>query len=164
MRTIFFSFSAIDTLFIYTVRFDHFMYFITGLFLPSNTFFPIKMNFLTFEEIEGKRKNSKLIWIVEEQYLYFKKDERADGRKVYLCYQNRIDSNQPCPARRSIDSKGIVTTNTMPHSNHTDHRFIYEEMNTKSAIVNSCIQAATALKDLHVSVPNQQIFTRELFK
>lgn len=122
------------------------------------------MNSLTFEEVEGKRKNSKLVWIVEEQYLYFKKDERADGRKVFLCYQNRIDPSQNCPARRSIDVKGVVSTNAIPHSCHADHSSIYKDMKTKSAIVNSCIQAATALEGLHVSVPNQKIFIRELSK
>lgn len=63
-----------------------------------------------------------------------------------------------------IDLEGVVTTNTIPHSCHTDHSSLYEDLKTRSAIVNSCIQAAAALEGLHVSVPNQQIFTRELSK
>lgn len=122
------------------------------------------MNFLTAEEVEGKRKNSKLIWIVEEQLLYFKKDERTDGKKVFLCYQNIIDSSQPCPARRFIDLEGVVTLNALPHICHNDHRSVYEDLKTKSGVINGCIQAAKALEGLHVSVPNQQIFIRELSK
>lgn len=124
----------------------------------------MKMNFLTFEVIEGKRKNSRLIWIVEEKFLYSIKDGRADGRKVYLCYQNKIDGNSPCSARRLIDSNGVVTTNALPHSHHPDHESIYKDMKSRSGIIESCIQAATVLGDLHISVPTQQIFTRELAK
>lgn len=121
------------------------------------------MDFLTFEVVEGKRKGSQLIWINEEKFLHFKKDERA-GRKVYQCYQNKIDKNSPCSARRLIDSKGIVTTNAIPHSSHLSHGSIYSDMKTRSGIIDSCIQAATALEGLHVTVPTQQIFTRELAK
>lgn len=119
---------------------------------------------MNFEEIEGKRKGSKLVWIPEEKYLYSKKDERADGKRIYLCYQNRIDENQPCPARRFIDIAGVVTTNEVPHSCHQDHNLIYKDMKTRSDVLNSCIQAASALEGLHISVPNQRIFTRELSK
>lgn len=126
--------------------------------------FLIKRNFLTAEEVEGKRKNSKLIWIVEEQFLYSKKDVRADGTKVLLCYQNKIDSSQPCPARRLFDLKGVVTTNGLPHARHENHRSVYDDMKTRSNIISGCIQAATALEGLNLPVPNQDIFTRELSK
>lgn len=119
---------------------------------------------MNFEEVEGKRKGSKLIWIPIEQYLYFKKDARIDGSNVYLCYQNRLDKSQPCPARRTIDSVGTVTTNQMPHSCHGNHKSLYDDLKTRSSILDSCIQAASALEGLHMPVPNQQIFTRELSK
>lgn len=122
------------------------------------------MDFLTFEVVEGKRKNSKLIWIPEEKFLYFKKDERADGRIVYLCYQNQINKDSSCPARRSIDLRGNVTTNATTHACHTDHQSLYNDMKSRSGIINRCIQAAAALEGLHVAVPNQQIFTHELSK
>lgn len=119
------------------------------------------MNFLTAEIVEGKRKGSKLVWIPEENHLYYIKDERG-ARKVYLCYQNREDKNSSCPARRFIDSDGQVTSNQIPHANHPNHEQIYNDLKTRSKIIQSCIQASTALEDLHVTVPTQQIFTREL--
>lgn len=126
------------------------------------------MDFLTAEIVEGKRKDSKLVWVVEEKYLYYKKDERSDGTVVYLCYHNRInnssDKQHPCPARRHIDSTGRVTTNQIPHSNHTDHEQLYADLKTRSGIIQSCIQTASALEGLHVTVPTQKIFTRELAK
>lgn len=122
------------------------------------------MSSLTYEIVEGHRKGSKLLWIKEERYLYFMKDKRVDGRTVYLCYQNRFSGNGSCSARCSIDNQGALTTNKINHSCHTDHESTYKDLKTRSAIVDSCIQTATALKDLHIPVPNQQIFTRELAK
>lgn len=119
------------------------------------------MNFLTTEVVEGKRKNSKLIWIAEEKFLYFLKDTRRD-QKIYQCYENRTGSK--CPARRIIDSNGKVTMNASPHSNHLSHESIYNDMKTRSNIIDACMQAANVLDGLHVTVPSQQIFTRELAK
>lgn len=121
------------------------------------------MNFLSFEEVEGLRKNSKLIWIPEEKNLYFYKDQRASGTKVYLCYENRSDAGS-CPARRSIDIAGVVSTNGVSHSNHSSHEIIYENMKSRSAIIDGCIDAARSLDGLHMTIPNQQIFTREIAK
>lgn len=116
------------------------------------------MNFLSYESLEGLRKESKLIWIPEEKYMYFHKDTRVSGNRVYLCYQNRFE-NGSCKSRRRIDVKDRVETNHVLHSNHLDHEFIYEEMKSKSAITDGCIDAAKALaigfhvfKNIHVFV------------
>lgn len=120
-----------------------------------------KMDFLTAEIVEGKRKNSKLVWIPEEKFLYFLKDTRHD-QKIYQCYENRTGSQ--CPARRTIDSTGKVSMNALPHSHHSSHESIYNDMKTRSNIIDACTQAANVLDGLHVTVPSQQIFTRELAK
>lgn len=121
------------------------------------------MNFLTYEEVEGRRRGSKLIWVMEEKCLYSIKDVRNEKR-VYLCYQNQIDPTLGCSSRCSIDSSGIMSSNSIPHSNHSNHVSIYEDLKTRSNIIDSCVEAANVLKDLHVTIPNQQIFTREIAK
>lgn len=122
------------------------------------------MDLLTYEEVRGKRKNSKLIWIKEEKYLYLKKDERSDGTIVYLCYQNKINGNIECSARRSITPNGLVIKNAIPHSCHPNHESIYADLITRLNINESCAKAAAALDGLPVSVSNRLIFTRELAK
>lgn len=123
------------------------------------------MEKFTAEVVEGMRKGSNLIWIPEEKYLYSIKDVRGDGpnqRKIHLCYENKKGGS--CPARRIIDSNGHVTTNSLPHSNHSNHELYYKDMKTRSDIINTCAQTATLLDGLHQTVPSQQIFTRELAK
>lgn len=121
-------------------------------------------DYLTFEEVDGRRKGSKLIWVFEEKNLYFPKEKRS-GRDEYLCYQNKIDTNGvKCSARCMIDSNRKITKGVVPHSAHSNHESIYKDLKTRSDVVNACHAAASALEDLHVSVPNQQIFIRELAK
>lgn len=121
------------------------------------------MNFLTYQEIEGRRRGSRLMWVFEDKYLYVKKDTRS-GKRVYSCYQNQIDPKAKCASRRFIDENGIMTTNWITHTPHHDHTSIYEDLKTRSNIIDSCVEASNALRDLHVTIPNQQIFTRELAK
>lgn len=121
-------------------------------------------DFLTFEETAGRRRGSKLVWVFEEKNLYIFKEERG-GRKEYLCYQNKIDPNNvKCSARRIIDPSGKMTTGALSHSAHPNHEMFYKDLKTRSDVINGCTAAARALDHLHVTVPNQQIFTRELAK
>lgn len=121
-------------------------------------------DFRTYEMVEGRRKGSKLLWVYEEKNLYGFKEERS-GRKEYFCYQNKIDPNGVrCSARRMIDANGIITAGVVPHSIHSNHESIYKDLKSRSDVINACSAAASALEDLHVTVPNQQIFTRELAK
>lgn len=118
----------------------------------------------TFEIVEGRRRNSRLLWVPEEKMLYSIKDVRGNGQKVYLCYHNIINKFPPCSARRFIDKNGVMISNTIPHSHHMNHEAVYKDLKTRSAIIDSCVQAATAMEGLHVPVPTEKIFTRELAK
>lgn len=124
--------------------------------------YDIKMDLLTYEELKGKR--SIIIWIKEEKFLYYKKDERSDGTKVYLCYQNKIDKSTACSARRSITPSGLVTKNAIPHTCHSSHESFYNDFKTRSDINESCKAASNVLDGLPISVPSRHIFTRELAK
>lgn len=122
----------------------------------------MQMNFLTFEITEGERIGSKLLWVPEEKHLYYNKDTRKNGRIVYLCYENRLDKSNSCSARCFVDPSGKLTTNATPHSNHKNHKAKFEDLKSTSAIKNTTIQVAHVLRDLHVTVPTQHIFTREM--
>ncbi|XP_055308039.1 uncharacterized protein LOC129572142 [Sitodiplosis mosellana] len=121
------------------------------------------MNYFTHEFVEGHRRGSRLLWVPEEKYLYFKKDDRS-GKTIYLCYENQLQNEQICSSRRSIDSEGTMTTNSIPHSCHSNHQAVHDKLKLRSHIIDSCEHAAHALEDLHFTIPTQQIFTREVAK
>lgn len=121
------------------------------------------MDHLTHTFVEGHRRGSRLVWVHEEKFLYFKKDERS-GKTSYLCYENQLQHSQICSSRCLIDSEGIMTKNSIPHSGHSNHQAVYDKLKTRSSIIDSCEQAASVLEDLHFTIPTQQIFNRELSK
>lgn len=100
---------------------------------------------------------------MKERHLYYKHDERS-GKKIYLCYENVITPNSQCAARCFIDANGLMSLNSIPHNGHPDHTYVYDDLHTKSNIIDSVAAAAVALKDLHQTIPSQQIFTREMAK
>lgn len=121
--------------------------------------------------IKGNRRDSNLLWIKDEKFLYVKKDTKTRGID-YICYQTirsnpkkkRNENVIQCTSRRIVDAEGKVTKNSIPHSNHENHESYYKDMMSKNAIIDTVILLRALDEDIGIRYSTHDVFTKELSK
>lgn len=122
---------------------------------------------MKFGTVKGHRKNSSLLWISVEGHLYFRKYNRR-GKKEFSCYQNILKQNpknqaNKCSAAVEVQP-GQCIRNLKAHSCHPDHRKIFDDLQSRNAIIDVCAKMKKIVKGLLIKVPAQEIFTLEMSK
>lgn len=96
------------------------------------------MTTLAFEIMSGKRRNSKVLYIIDEKQFYLQKSE-AKGRQYYTCYERNCKS-------RVILEKGQCrkATDFIEH-NHRDQQQLYDELKALNEIKDKCLDVSSTL-------------------
>lgn len=82
--------------------------------------------------VTGHRKNSKLLYLKTEKYLFFKKDSYKN-KINFQCYEKE------CHVRVSLlDNICIQPLNSLREHNHENHEKLYEMLKIKNCIKRKC--------------------------
>lgn len=100
--------------------------------------------------IEGHRKGSKLLYTPTDGHLYVKKNIRNE-KTFYICYQtilcegkkkkeeyNVITDKTKCTARVLTDKKNKCWRNDIKHTEHNDHRAIFDDLQSLNSMKSEC--------------------------
>lgn len=115
--------------------------------------------------LSGYRKNSKLIYILDEKML-FRKTRTRNQQSEYVCYQDVLSEKDPerhlkCNARLKLNHiRNEYIRNETAHSNHGDHKKKFQELNLLNKIKKSCEKSGANLASHKVST--KEIFIREM--
>lgn len=89
------------------------------------------MECVDYEIISGKRRNSKLVYVISEQQLYIRKT-KYKTKQFYVCYA------KDCKSRVYIQNDQCYKSADGEH-NHADQKELYEEMKVMSNIKTQCM-------------------------
>lgn len=94
---------------------------------------------MNFEIIPGKRRNSELLYVIEQKMIHMRKSVYK-GVSKFECRQ------QNCKARVNLlsDGKCVVAKKYVEH-NHDNEEEAYKELKALNAIKRDCEDAAWAL-------------------
>lgn len=95
---------------------------------------------LEFEIVPGQRKNSKLLYVLEEQQFYAI-NSKSKRSSTYLCYVKDCRSRVSV---RNIDNKCFLVLNFVEH-NHPPQGEFYNELKIKNKIKEECSKTASLL-------------------
>lgn len=118
---------------------------------------------MDFVTLSGYRRSSELIYFRSEKMLFRRTRTRGKG-KEYVCYQDVLAEKKSkqhpmCNARLNLQH-GKYARNGSDHSNHMDHKNIYQELKLLNRIKRSCEDSGANLASHKVST--KEIFNREL--
>lgn len=121
------------------------------------------MDNMDFVPLNGYRRSSELVYSRCEKML-FRRTRMRSNEKEYVCYQNVLSEKKSkqhpkCNARLKM-RYGRYTRNGTDHSNHMDHKNIYQELKLLNRIKKSCEESGANLASHKVST--KEIFNREL--
>lgn len=126
---------------------------------------------IEYKVINGKRKNSELIYDPIEKHLYVKKAKRKEGCSC-ICYQEVLCKNDKLPEEQRIKCSARVTTvndsfcyrSETHHTNHVNHELIVKDMCSG----NNMKRIATKFKEFGVEsarkIETRHIFNEEIKK
>lgn len=117
-----------------------------------------------FIMVKGHRRNALLLFAYEDRHLYVRK-YRRNGKEEFVCYQSILRKSDTCAkacAAGVIFQNSICSRKKIKHSRHEHHQSIYDDLVTRSRIIDRCISLKDAREGLVFSVPAQDIFTLEM--
>lgn len=122
----------------------------------------------TFKFISGFRRNSKLLYVEDEKFLYVKKkSNKKNNKDLYICYQSIMIKNKnlsivKCTAGVILVSTSKCKRNSVQHSHHENHEMLYLKFTTRKLMVDDCINLNTLGYGSNVS--SRVIFTKAIAK
>lgn len=125
------------------------------------------MEAVAFQKIKGHREDSVLLWVPDECHLYVRKYNRRE-KEVFECYQRILKKNSKnqaieCAAMVEIKD-GICTRVYKQHACHPNHKQIFDDLQARNSIIDTCVAMKKTVEGLPVNVPAQAIFTLEMSK
>lgn len=125
------------------------------------------MEAVAFQKIRGHREDSILLWVPDEGHLYVRKYNRR-GKEVFACYQSILKKNSKNKAAEctaTVDIKdGVCTRMYKRHACHPDHKQIFDDLQARNSIIDTCVAMKKTIEGLPFNVPAQGIFTLEMSK
>lgn len=125
---------------------------------------------MEYSIIEGHRTGSRLVYVHKEKFLYMKKNERG-GKRTYICYQKVLSGRErigedhtKCSACVIIDKNEICWRNSIHHTNHQNHRTIYNDLCSLKVMKNACEFIRDNLTISAAKISTQEIFHSEITK
>lgn len=111
-------------------------------------------------------RKHKLLYLVGEKHLFFRKGPSYDGTKdYYACYDGINGTPGSCKARCTLDLETKkCTRNNTPHSNHEIHDVDYRDMESLQAMKDHCKYLATNFPFSAHKIPIDDIFLTEIAK
>lgn len=121
---------------------------------------------LEFCYIEGfSDRKHKLLYLIGEKHLFYRKGESYVGTKAYYACYERIDGSGSCKARCTLDLQSEqCTRNKKQHNIHENHDVIFRDMESLRAMKNHCKYLATNFPFSSHKIPINEIFLNEMAK
>lgn len=121
---------------------------------------------LEFRYIEGfSDRKHKLLYLIGEKHLFYRKGDSYDGTKAYYACYETIDGTGSCKARCTLDLQSEkCTRNNKPHISHESHDVTFRDMESLQAMKNHCKYLATNFPFSAHKIPISEIFLTEMAK
>lgn len=123
-----------------------------------------------YRKIRGKRRDSWLLWALEEKHLYVKHRVNGSQNEDWICYQNILCKTNKnavkCTSAVQIGSNKICRPKNgqNPHTKHANHQLIHDDLVSLNNIKDDCIAAKKSSSGLSTDISASDIFTREIAK
>lgn len=115
---------------------------------------------IEYELIPGKRKNSQLVYLKKDKFLFTPINGDSKNGKRYSCI------TPSCPARIILRLDGIceITKRSKPHILHSDHSQKREEFLATKKIKESCADVDLLCGGSSINVSVKSIFDNEVLR